>query len=68
MHCMSNKTGKCKKYEERKVKDMCAPWKASSIVELELHSFLQQVGRVVGLTPRPLYLQVRNLWHALDGG
>jgi len=41
MHSMSNKIGKCKKFEERKVKDLCAPWKDSSVVEVELSSFLQ---------------------------
>jgi hypothetical protein len=34
MHIVSNNIGKCKKFEERKVKNLCAPWKASSVVEL----------------------------------
>jgi hypothetical protein len=38
----SNKIGKCKVFEERKAKDLCAPWKASGVVELKLLSFLQQ--------------------------
>jgi hypothetical protein len=44
-HSTSYKIGEFKKFEERKVKDLCAPWKATSVVELQLHVLTTSLGR-----------------------